>query len=248
MTDRRESFAQEEQATRRPSIAATLNQPLTPKPSPPSYKPTTFDVAQIEDNFDRARLGGLTYSLRTVHPTRRHSESFFGSPVRHIILCLATGARPLSVGPICDALQQSDVRDPRSRRWCAVGDDLRRRCGVLRSRARDRNEDTSATFSATTSIGSDTHSRPSFHHQSVIIPSLLDRSSQEACALLCSPSEIGDLLDGKQATKVGTGGVRLSLPSTPPPPKPRAPEEMGNTCWLIVKISLIECVVCSRGM
>ena len=116
MTDHRESFAQEEQATNRPSIAATLKQPLTPMPPPPSSKPTTFDVAQIEDNFDRARLGGLTYSLRTVHPTRRHTESFLGSPVRHSIL-FAAEARPLSVGTIRDALQQSDVCDSRSTRY-----------------------------------------------------------------------------------------------------------------------------------
>lgn len=85
--DRRESSVHENHSTE------YLNENTTPLKSQKPYpdekifkKPETINTSHIRDSFDKARFGGLTYSARTVHPTRRHTESFCPTVFQIILL------------------------------------------------------------------------------------------------------------------------------------------------------------------
>lgn len=78
--DRRESSVPD-QSARRPSNLSALQTPHKPTREDEFKKPETFNVAHVTDSLDRARLAGMTYSARTIHPQRRHTESACPTPV-----------------------------------------------------------------------------------------------------------------------------------------------------------------------
>ena len=81
--DRRESSFRDSISFGRPSNASFAQTPRKEPPpvNAPQPKPETLDVAHVDDSWDRACRSGLTYSLRTVHPKARHSESACPTPV-----------------------------------------------------------------------------------------------------------------------------------------------------------------------